>query len=39
MIGGMVDMAWNCGCGALNSGTRETCGSCGKPKPTPKIIY
>ena len=39
MINSYVDSTWNCGCGALNAGYRETCGACGKPKPTPKIIH
>lgn len=32
MTGNMVDKTWNCGCGALNSGTRLDCGACGKEK-------
>lgn len=24
----LVDSAWNCSCGALNSATREKCGRC-----------
>jgi hypothetical protein len=26
----LVDRAWTCGCGSLNSHTRETCGGCNK---------
>jgi len=28
----LVDQSWICGCGALNAGSRETCGSCDKEK-------
>ena len=31
--GYFVDNVWKCGCGALNSPTRETCGKCAKPNP------
>jgi len=28
----LVDTTWNCMCGALNAGYRETCGKCNKTK-------
>ena len=34
-----VDSIWKCGCGSLKAGYRETCGACGKLKPTPKDTY
>ncbi len=34
----MVDKTWNCGCGALNSGTRLECGACEKENTLNKTL-
>ena len=28
----LVNTTWNCACGALNAGYKETCGKCNKTK-------
>jgi len=31
-LGSLVDRAWNCGCGALNSAYNKECGECKSKK-------
>jgi len=33
----LVDVAWTCGCGALNAGSREICGRCDRASNPNKI--